>query len=163
MFVSLECKHTLLARVKILMNQHPQIILLRVAFNSFHTQLAFGIALTQVQNFALGLMELHKVHVGSALQLSSCLRSIWMASLPCQLHHASCDIGKLSEGNSILLSMSPAKMLKSANPNPEEHWSIFGYQTTDQISLSTTTQPIPYPPNGPSFESCLSGLTTKMS
>lgn len=69
MFVSLECKHTLLARVKILMNQHPQIILLRVAFNSFHTQLAFGIALTQVQNFALGLMELHKVHVGPALQL----------------------------------------------------------------------------------------------
>jgi len=44
-------------------NQHSQILLLRAALKPFSTQPVYvlGIALTQVQDLALGLVELHEV------------------------------------------------------------------------------------------------------
>jgi len=59
----------LLGHVDLLVNQHPRVLLLRAAFNPFSTQLVFVlvIALIQVQDLALGLAELHKVHTGPPL------------------------------------------------------------------------------------------------
>ncbi|RMC15740.1 hypothetical protein DUI87_07944 [Hirundo rustica rustica] len=120
MFSLLCCKHTLLAHIKLLMNQQPQVILLRVAFNHNHTQLAFGIVLTQAQNFALGLVELHNVHMDPVLQLLKIpLDGISSMSIPL---HSLVTLANLLRMLSIPLSMSPAEMLNSASPNtsPEE-------------------------------------------
>ncbi|GAB0183112.1 cAMP-dependent protein kinase inhibitor alpha [Grus japonensis] len=66
----LGCKRTLLAHVELLINQYPQVLLLRAAFNSFFTQpvVLLGIEPTHVQDLALGLVELHEVHIGPPLQ-----------------------------------------------------------------------------------------------
>jgi len=59
----LGCKSTLMGHVELLINQPPQVLLLRAALNPFLAQPVFvlGIAPTQVQNPALGLVELHEV------------------------------------------------------------------------------------------------------
>jgi len=64
------CEHTLPGRVGLLLNQHPKVLLLKAAFNPFSTQpvFVFGIALTQVQNPALGLVELHEVCTGPPIK-----------------------------------------------------------------------------------------------
>ena len=56
-------KYTLLANVKFLTSQHFQVLFLRTALKPFSTQPVseLGIALTQVQDLALGLVELHEV------------------------------------------------------------------------------------------------------
>jgi len=53
-----------------LTNQHPQVLLLRAALNPFSSQPVFvlGIALTHVQDLALGLVQLHRVHMGPLLK-----------------------------------------------------------------------------------------------
>jgi len=69
------CECTLPGCVELLVNQHPQVLLLRVALNSFSTQPVFvlGIALTHVQDLALGLVELHSVLHWTQLKLGLCL------------------------------------------------------------------------------------------
>ena len=59
----LGCKHTLLAHVESFINQHPQILLLRAAPKPFSVQpvSVLGVTLTQVQDLALGLVELNEV------------------------------------------------------------------------------------------------------
>ena len=66
----LGCKSTLPGHVELLINQHPQVFLLRVALNPFSVQpvLVFGIAPTQMQDLALGLLEPHEVCKGPPLQ-----------------------------------------------------------------------------------------------
>ncbi|KAK4828770.1 hypothetical protein QYF61_000795 [Mycteria americana] len=66
----LGCKRMLPGHVELLINQHPQVLLLRAALNPFSTQPVFvlGIAWTQVQDPALGLVEPHEVHTGSPLK-----------------------------------------------------------------------------------------------
>ncbi|PKU42315.1 rna-directed dna polymerase from mobile element jockey-like [Limosa lapponica baueri] len=68
--VWLGCQHTMLAHVELLVHRHPQVLLLRAALNPFCTQPVFvsGIAMSQVQDLALGLVELHEVHMGSLLK-----------------------------------------------------------------------------------------------
>ena len=65
----LSCKHILLAHAESFINQHPQ-ILLRAALKPFSAQLVsvLGTALTQVQDLALGLVELHEVGMGPPLK-----------------------------------------------------------------------------------------------
>jgi len=60
----LGCQHTLPGHAELLINQHPQVLLLRAALNPFCTQPVFvlGLASTDVQEFALGLVELDEVH-----------------------------------------------------------------------------------------------------
>jgi len=60
----LGCKRTLPAHVELLIQQYPQVLLLRAALKSLSakTVLVFGIAPTHVQDLALGLVELHAVH-----------------------------------------------------------------------------------------------------
>ncbi|KAK4829379.1 hypothetical protein QYF61_003719, partial [Mycteria americana] len=66
----LGCKRTLLGHVELLINQRPQVFLLRAALNPFTAQPVFvlGIAPTHVQDLALGLAELHEVHTGPPLK-----------------------------------------------------------------------------------------------
>ena len=63
-------RHTLPAHVELLINQHPQVLLLRAALNPFSAQPVFvlGIALAQMQDLALGLVELHEVCTGPPLK-----------------------------------------------------------------------------------------------
>ena len=53
-----------------LVNQDPQVLLLRAALNVFSTQpvSVLGVALTHVQDLALGLVELHEVQIGPSLK-----------------------------------------------------------------------------------------------
>ncbi|KAK4818827.1 hypothetical protein QYF61_019864 [Mycteria americana] len=66
----LGCERTLLGLVELLINQHPQVLLLRAALNPFSTQTVFvlGIAPTRVQDLALGLVECHEVRMGPPLK-----------------------------------------------------------------------------------------------
>ncbi|KAK4806919.1 LOW QUALITY PROTEIN: hypothetical protein QYF61_012640 [Mycteria americana] len=66
----LGCKRTLPAHVQIFIHQYPQVLLCRAALNPFIPQsvLILGIALTQVQDLVLGLVELHEVHMGPLLK-----------------------------------------------------------------------------------------------
>jgi len=59
----LGCEHTLLDSLELLVGQHPQVLLLRAALNPLCAQPVFvlGIALTQMQDLALGLVALHEV------------------------------------------------------------------------------------------------------
>jgi len=64
------CKLILLTHVELLINQHSQVLLSRAALNPFSAQPIFvlGIALSHVQDLALGLVELHDVHKGPPLK-----------------------------------------------------------------------------------------------
>jgi len=66
----LGCQSTLLGHVDLLVNQHP-LTTLRAALNPLYAQPVFvlGIALTQVQDLALGLVEPREVHTGPPLKL----------------------------------------------------------------------------------------------
>jgi len=66
----LGCKHILLAHVESSINCHSSIRLLRDALMSFSAEpvSVLGIALTQMQNLAVGLVELSEVVVGPPLK-----------------------------------------------------------------------------------------------
>ncbi|GAB0180669.1 cAMP-dependent protein kinase inhibitor alpha [Grus japonensis] len=67
----LGCKCTLPAHVQLFVYQYPYVLLCRAALNPFIFQPVWipGVALTQVQNLALGLVEPHEVHMGLLLKL----------------------------------------------------------------------------------------------
>jgi len=67
----LSCQHTLLGHVQLFIPQHPQVLLCRAALHPFIPQhvLIVGIAPTQVQDLALGLVEPPEVLMGPLLQL----------------------------------------------------------------------------------------------
>ena len=56
--------------VELLINQHPQVLLLRATLDPFSTQPVFvlGVASTHAHHLALGLVELHAVRTGPPLQ-----------------------------------------------------------------------------------------------
>ncbi|KAK4825368.1 hypothetical protein QYF61_027121 [Mycteria americana] len=64
-------ERTLSAHVQLFIQQYSQVLLCRATFNPFIFQsvLILGVALTHVQDLALGLVEPHKVHMGPLLQL----------------------------------------------------------------------------------------------
>ena len=74
--------------VELLNNQHPQVLLGRAARNpsSPKSVLVLGIAPTQVQDLALGLVEPHEVRMSPLLQPAKVpldgILSLWMASCP---------------------------------------------------------------------------------
>ncbi|KAK4817066.1 hypothetical protein QYF61_027095 [Mycteria americana] len=67
----LGCECTLPAHVQLFTHQYPQDLLCSAALNPFIPQpvLILGVALTQVQDLALGLVEPHEVHMGQVLEL----------------------------------------------------------------------------------------------
>ena len=67
----LGCERTLPAHVQLFIHQYLQVLLRRAALNLFIPQpvLILGVASTQVQDLALGLVEPHEVHTGPLLKL----------------------------------------------------------------------------------------------
>ncbi|KAK4827563.1 hypothetical protein QYF61_019187 [Mycteria americana] len=157
----LGCKCTLPGHVELLINQHPHVLLLRAALNPFSAQPVFvlGIALTHVQDLALGFVELHEVHTGPPLKPVR----VPLDGIP-PLQHVDCTtqlgvVGKLAEGAlnaTVHVADKDVKQHRSQyRPlrNATRHWSPLGYRAVDRNSLSVTIQPIPYPPSGPSVKS----------
>ncbi|KAK4829762.1 hypothetical protein QYF61_006486 [Mycteria americana] len=157
----LGCKRTLLSHVELLIDQHPQVLLLRAALNPFSTQPVFvlGIAPTHVQDLALGLFELHEVHTVPPLKPVK----VPLDGIP-SLQHVDRTtqlgvIGKLAEGAlnpTVHVTNKDVKQRWSQHRplrNATHHWSPLGYQAIDRNSLSVTIQPIPYPLSGPSVKS----------
>ena len=68
----LGCEGTFLAHVQFAIHLYPKIFFNRAVLNHFIPQLALvmGVALTQVQDPALGFVKPHEVHLGSLLKLS---------------------------------------------------------------------------------------------
>ncbi|KAK4806146.1 hypothetical protein QYF61_001069 [Mycteria americana] len=128
----LGCECTLPAHVQFFIHQYPQVLLCRAALNAFITQsvLILGTAPTQVQDLALGLVELHEVRTGLLLQPVK----VPLDGIP-SLRHVNCTtqlgvIRNLAEG-ALNPTMSLMKILNSIGP---------------------TIQPIPYPSNSPSIK-----------
>ena len=71
----LGCEGTLVAHVHLPIHQHLQVFLSIDALNPFIPQLAFAvdIASTQVQDFALGFVEPHQIHLVHCSSLSRSL------------------------------------------------------------------------------------------
>jgi len=67
----LGCQRTLVAHVKLLIHQYPQVLLGRAALNPCIPQpiLTAGVAPSQMKDLALGLAEPHEVHTGPLLEL----------------------------------------------------------------------------------------------
>ncbi|KAJ7411115.1 hypothetical protein BTVI_51132 [Pitangus sulphuratus] len=67
----LGCKRTLPAHVQPLIHQHPLVLLSRASLDLVIPQpgLIPGVALTQVQHLALGLVKLHEIPMGPLLEL----------------------------------------------------------------------------------------------
>ena len=79
------CKCTLPAHVQLFIHQYPQVLLHRAALSLFIPQpvLIVGVALTQVQDLVLDLVEPHDVHMDPLLEFAQvplngtpCLRCI---------------------------------------------------------------------------------------
>ncbi|KAK4815356.1 hypothetical protein QYF61_001344 [Mycteria americana] len=68
-FLGYEC--TLQAHVQLFIHQYSKVLLCRAALNPFipHPVLIPGVALTQVKDLALGLVEPHEVHMDPLLEL----------------------------------------------------------------------------------------------
>ncbi|GAB0206720.1 mitochondrial enolase superfamily member 1 [Grus japonensis] len=157
----LGCKHTLLTHVELLINQYPQVLLLRAAFNPFSTQpiVVLGNAPTHVQDLALGLVELHAVHTGSPLQpVKVPLDGI--PPLQGVDHTTQLGVvGNLAEGAldpTVHLPDKDVEQCRSQDRplrNATRHCSPLGHGAVDRNSLSATIQLIPYPPSGPPIES----------
>ncbi|KAK4832374.1 hypothetical protein QYF61_022229 [Mycteria americana] len=151
MFGLLGCKCTL--PVELLINQHPQVLLLRAALNPFSAQPVFvlGIAPPHVQDLALGLVELHEVHTGPPLKPVK----VPLNGIPSrQCVNCTTELGvirMLAEG-----ALNPT--VHVANKDVKQH----RHQAVDCNCLSVTIQPIPYPLVHPS-NPCLSNLETRMS
>jgi len=66
----LGCERTLPGHTELLINQHPQVLLLRAALSLFFAQPVFvlGIAPTQLQDLVLGLVILREVCMGPPLK-----------------------------------------------------------------------------------------------
>ncbi|PKU40461.1 hypothetical protein llap_9237 [Limosa lapponica baueri] len=99
---------------------HPQVLLLRAALNPFSAQPVFvlGIAPTQVQDLARGLVELYEVHTGPPLKpvqdLLDDIPSIQCVDRTTQLG----VVSKLAEG--VLNST-----VHVSNKDVQQHWSQF--------------------------------------
>ena len=67
----LGCERTLLAYVQLFIHQYPQVVLGRTPLNPFIPQLILilGVASTEMQDLALGLVQPHEVHTGPFLEL----------------------------------------------------------------------------------------------
>jgi len=123
-----EC--TLPGHVELLVNQNPQVLLGRAALHPFSAQpvLVLGIAPTQVQNFALGLVQLHEIHTGPPLKpLRVPLDGI--PSLQCVDFNTQLRvIGKLAEGALYPTVHVPSKDVKQRWSHSKSSNFIFSKQ-----------------------------------
>ncbi|KAK4828525.1 hypothetical protein QYF61_026947 [Mycteria americana] len=145
------CEGTLLAHVQLFIHQYPQVLLCRAALNPFIPQpvLILGVAHTQVQDLALGPVELMRFTWAHFLSLSRPL-------------HANCTIqlgvvSKLVEG-----ALDPTVYV--IDEDIKQYWSQYGplrdttchqypseHGAVDHYPLDATIQSIPHPLNSPSI------------
>ncbi|KAK4832092.1 hypothetical protein QYF61_020707 [Mycteria americana] len=147
----LGCKHTLPGHVELLINQHPQVLLLRAALNPFSAQPLFvlGIVLTHVQDLALGLVKVHEVPTGPPLKPVR----VPLDGTP-SLQRVPTQLGLISKPAEGALNPT-VHVANEDQPlrNATRHWSPLGHRAVDHNSLSATIQPMPYPPSGLSVKS----------
>ncbi|KAK4806151.1 hypothetical protein QYF61_001078 [Mycteria americana] len=117
----LGCEHTLLAHVQLFVHQYPQVLLCRTALNPFIPQPVWipGVAPTQVQDLALGLVEPHEVRTGPRLQPVK----VPLDGIP-SLRHVNCTtqlgvICKLAEG-----ALNPTVYV--IDEDIKQDWSQYG-------------------------------------
>ncbi|KAK4831314.1 hypothetical protein QYF61_016803, partial [Mycteria americana] len=147
-----------LALLATLLWMQPRI---RLAFwaVSAHCQPVFvlGIALTHVQDLALGLVELPEVCMGPPLKPVKVpldgIPSLQRVDRTTQLG----VIGKLAEGAlnptiHIVKDMEQCRSQYQPLRNATHHWSPLDIKPLN-TTLSVTIQPIPYPLSGPSIKS----------
>ena len=115
----LGCEGTLLAHVQLPIHQYPQC---RAVLNPFIPQLvlAVRVALTQVQDLALGFVEPHEVHLDPLLKPALVplddILSLWCINCTPQLG----VIRKLAEGAlDPSVNVSVMKILKSIIPSTD--------------------------------------------
>ncbi|KAK4830182.1 hypothetical protein QYF61_008973 [Mycteria americana] len=176
----LGCECTLLAHVQLFIHQYPQVLLHRAALNPFISQpvLIPGVALTQVQDPALGLVEPHEVPIGPLLQLVQVpldgipsLRGVnhtTQLGVICKLAEGALNptVHVIDEGVKQYWSQYGSLRDTTCHPSPSGHGAV------DHYCLDATIQPIPPPPNRPPIKSvslqfrekdvvgdCVKGLT----
>ena len=114
----LGCECMLPGHVELLVYQHPQVLLLRAALNPFSAQpvSVLGIAPTQVQDLALGLVEPHEVHTGPPLQAVQ----VPLDGIP-SIPRVDCLVlsANMLRMHSVPLPMSLTKMLNSGSANTD--------------------------------------------
>ncbi|PKU41812.1 hypothetical protein llap_7885 [Limosa lapponica baueri] len=157
----LGCKHALPGHVELLINQDPQVLLLRAALQPFSTQPVFvpGITMSQVQDLALGLIELHEVDMDPPLKPVQ----VSLDGIP-SLQRVDCTtqlgvVSKLAEGAlypTVRVSNKDVKQPWSKYlplRNTTCQWSPLGHQAVDRNALSAAIQPVPYPLSDTSIKS----------
>jgi len=116
----LGCEHTLVAHVQLFIHQYHQVLPGRAAFKHFIPQpvLILGIAPTQVQDLASGLVAPQEIHTGPLLKLVQVpldgIPSFWCVNCTTQL----AVICKLAEG-ALDLTKSLMKILNSTGPSTD--------------------------------------------
>jgi len=116
----LGCECTLVAHIKLFIQQYPQVLLSRTALNHIIPQpvLIVGVALTQMQDLALGLVEHHEVLTGPLPEFVQVpldgIPSFWCVTCTTQLG----VICKLPEG-ALNLAKSLMKILNSTSPSTD--------------------------------------------
>ncbi|KAJ7414125.1 hypothetical protein WISP_86696 [Willisornis vidua] len=136
----LGCKRILLALVELLVTQYTQALLVRAGLNPFSAQtvLVLGIALSYVQSLALGLVELHEVHMHPPLKPVK----VPLNGIP--FLHADCVVDKLAEGTLnpiVCVADKDVKQCQSRHKplrNTSHHWSTLGHQAIAHNSLNAT-------------------------
>ncbi|KAK4818126.1 hypothetical protein QYF61_006213 [Mycteria americana] len=117
----LGCERTLSAHVQLFIHQYPQVLLCRAALNHIIPQpvLILGVAPTQLQDPALGLVDLHEGHTGPLLELVQ-VPLDGILSLRCVNHTTQLGvICKLAEG-----ALNPA--VYAIDEDIKQHWSQYG-------------------------------------
>ncbi|PKU41506.1 hypothetical protein llap_8184 [Limosa lapponica baueri] len=154
------CQYTLPTHVKLFIHKHSQVLLLRAALQPFSTQHVFvpGIAMSLVQDLALGLVELHAVCTGPPLKPVQVpldvIPSLQRVNRATQLG----VISKLTEGAlNATIHVSNKEVKQHSSPyqplrNTTCHWPSTGHLAIDRNPLSAAIQPVPYPPSGPSIK-----------
>ncbi|KAJ7411542.1 hypothetical protein WISP_102395 [Willisornis vidua] len=149
----LDCKCMMLTHVQLFICQNSQVLLCRAALNELISQTVLmpGIVLTQVQHFALGLVESRKVLVGPLLKfvhfpLDDIPSFCCVICKPAEsaLDPTICVIDEHTEEH-----QSQDRALRDTT----RHWSPPGHRAIDHNCLDVPILPIPYPLNSPSIKS----------
>ncbi|KAK4829697.1 hypothetical protein QYF61_006072 [Mycteria americana] len=127
----LGCECSLVAHGQLFIHQYPHILLCTAALNPFIPQpvLIPGVALTQVQGLALGLVEPHEVHMDPLLKLVKAPLDGLLS-----LSHVNCItqlgvICKLAEG-----ALNPTVYV--IDEDIKQYWSQYGHHSS-LISIGT--------------------------
>ena len=137
----------------LLINQHSQVLLGKAALNPFIPLpvLISGVALTQVQDLSLDLVEPHEVHMGPLLELAqvpldgilslTCVDHTTQLAVICKLAEGAPDLAVCIIDEDIKQYWSKYGPLR----NTTCHWFPSGHWSVDHCPLDVIIQLIPQP------------------